>query len=55
MKKCLPSCKDCGENNSILMQVSSWAVILFLCINCYNVKYLKETQNEIKYVKKEKH
>jgi hypothetical protein len=54
MKKCLSSCADCGEDNSILTQVSSGLEIIFLCSDCYNLKYLKEVQNEIRYVEKEK-
>ena len=54
MKKCLSSCVDCGEDNSILTQVSSGPEVIFLCSDCYNLKYLKEVQNEIRYVEKEK-
>ena len=50
MKKNLSSCADCNESNSILTQVSSGPEIIFLCSDCYNLKYLKEIQNEIKYV-----
>jgi len=52
MKKCLSSCADCGEDSSILMQVSSGPEVIFLCSDCYNLKYSKEVQNEISYVKK---
>jgi len=54
MKKCLSGCADCGEDNSILTQVSSGPEVIFLCSDCYNLKYSKEIQNEIRYVKKEK-
>ena len=54
MKKCLSSCADCGEDNSILTQVSSGLEIIFLCSDCYKLKYSKEVQNEIIYVEKEK-
>tara|TARA_B100000780_G_C20672024_1_gene267477 strand:- start:150 stop:317 length:168 start_codon:yes stop_codon:yes gene_type:complete len=54
MKKNLSSCKDCGEENSILTQVSSGPEIIFLCSDCYNHKYTNEVQNEIMYVEKEK-
>ena len=53
MKKCLSSCADCGVDNSILTQVSSGLEIIFLCSDCYNLKYSKEVQNEIRYVEKE--
>ena len=53
MKKNLPSCDDCGDNNSILSQVSSGPDAILLCSDCYNLKYLKEKQSEINYVKKE--
>jgi len=54
MKKCLSSCADCGEDNSILTQVSSGPEVIFLCSDCYNLKYSKEVQNEIRYAEKEK-
>ena len=54
MKKRLSSCVDCGEDNTILTQISSGPEVIFLCSDCYNLKYLKEVQNEIRYVEKEK-
>jgi len=54
MKKRLSSCVDCGEDNTILTQISSGPEVIFLCSDCYNLKYLKEVQNEIIYVEKEK-
>ena len=54
MKKRLSTCIDCGEDNSILTQVSSGPEVIFLCSDCYNLKYSKEVQNEIRYVEKEK-
>ena len=54
MKKYLSNCSDCGEDNTILTQVSSGPEIIFLCSDCYNLKYSKEVKNEIKYVEKEK-
>jgi len=54
MKKILSSCTDCGEDISILTQVSSGPEIILLCSDCYNLKYLKEVQNEIMHVEKEK-
>ena len=53
MKKQLSSCAECGEDNSILTQISSTVEIIFLCSDCYNLKYLKEGQSEISYVEKE--
>ena len=53
MKKLLSSCADCGEDNSILTQVSSGLEIIFLCSDCYKLKYSKEIQNEITYVEEE--
>ena len=52
MKKNLSSCADCGEDNSILTQVSSGPELIFLCSDCYNLKYSKEIQNKIRYYKK---
>ena len=54
MIKRLSSCANCGEDSSLLTQVSSGPEIIFLCSDCYNLKYSKEMKNEIKYVEKEK-
>jgi hypothetical protein len=54
MKKTLSSCAECGEDNSILTQVSSGPKVIFLCSDCHNLKYSKEVQNEIGYVEKKK-
>ncbi len=54
MKKCLHSCANCAEDNSILIQVSSGVEVIFLCSDCYNLKYSKEVESEIKYIEKEK-
>ena len=48
-KKNLSRCADCGDNNSILTQVSSGPEVILLCSDCYNLKYLKEVQSEIIY------
>ena len=53
MKKCLSICIDCGEDSMILMQVSSGPETIFLCSDCYNIKYSNELKNEIRYVKKQ--
>ena len=39
MKKTLSSCYECGENKSILTQVSCLAEIVYLCSDCYKDKY----------------
>ena len=66
MKKRLSGCTDCGDDNSILTQVSSGPDnsiltqvssgpdVILLCTDCFNLKYSKEIQNEISYDKKEK-
>ena len=54
MTKRLSVCIDCGEDTSILTQVSSGPEAVLLCSDCYNLKYSKDVKNEIKYVKKEK-
>ena len=54
MKKQLLSCCDCGDDTSILTQVSSGPEVILLCTDCYNSKYSKEIQNEISYDEKEK-
>jgi len=52
MNKFLSICANCGEDNQILTQVSSGPEVIFLCNDCYNLKYLDEVQKEIKYVEK---
>ena len=47
MKKNPTSCQECGENNSILTQVSNTVEILYLCSDCYKDKYSEETGNQI--------
>ena len=47
MKKFLPSCAVCGENKSILTQVSSTLEIIYLCSDCYKEKYSEELINQI--------
>ena len=42
MKKSLSSCEDCGDNTSILTQVSTGPEVVLLCSDCYNIKYSKE-------------
>tara|TARA_B100000780_G_C21079955_1_gene434839 strand:- start:282 stop:449 length:168 start_codon:yes stop_codon:yes gene_type:complete len=54
MKKNLSTCIDCGDDNSILIQVSSGPEVMMLCKECYNLKYLNEVQNEINHIEKEK-
>ena len=54
MKKKLVSCSDCGDDTSILTQVSSGPEVILLCTDCYNLKYSKEIQNQISYDEKEK-
>ena len=54
MKKRLFSCADCGDDVSILTQVSSGPGAILLCSDCYNLKYFNEIQNEISYNEKEK-
>ena len=54
MKKSLSRCENCGEDNSILTQVSSGPEAILLCGDCYILKYSKEAQNEISYDEEEK-
>ena len=54
MKKILSKCSNCDEDNPMLTQVSAGPEIIFLCNDCYNLKYSKEAKNEIKYVQEEK-
>ena len=54
MKKHLPSCLECGDNTSILTQVSGGPEVALLCANCYSLKYSKESQSEIDHNDEEK-
>ena len=47
MKKTLSNCNECGENKSILTQVSSTIEIIYLCSDCYKEKYSEESRNQI--------
>ena len=47
MKKSPSSCAECGENKSILTQVSSTVEIIYLCSDCYKDRYSNEFQNQI--------
>jgi hypothetical protein len=47
MKKILSSCSECGENKTILTQVSSTVEIIYLCNDCYKDKYFEEELNQI--------
>ena len=51
MKKIPSSCEECGENKSILTQVSTGPEVVLLCSDCYNLRYSKEIQNAIGNVK----
>ena len=53
MKKYLLSYTNCGDDTSILTQVSSGPEVIMLCSDCYKLKYSKEEQNVINYDKKE--
>jgi len=53
MKKRLSSCLECGDNTSILTQVSSGPEMALLCANCYSLKYSKENQSEIDHNEEE--
>ena len=54
MKKTLSSCAECGEDKSILTQVSCTVEVIYLCIDCYILNKSKEINNEISYAEEEK-
>ena len=54
MKKQISTCADCGEDNSILTQVSSGPDVIHICIDCYILNKSKEINNEISYAQEEK-
>ena len=47
MKKILSSCAECGEDISILTQVSCTVEVIYLCSYCYKSKYSEEAHKEI--------
>lgn len=47
MKKILSNCNECGENKTILTQVSCLVEIIYLCSDCYKDKYTEEVREEI--------
>ena len=47
MKKIPSSCSECGENKTILTQVSHTVEIIYLCNECYKDKYSEEILNQI--------
>ena len=53
MKKNLSRCEDCGEDNSILTQISSGPQPKLLCSDCYKLRYSNEIQNKINHSEKE--
>ena len=46
MKK-IPSCDECGEDDTILTQVSNFSDIQYLCSDCYKSKHLEDSSNKI--------
>ena len=47
MTKKIPSCDECGENDTILTQVSNFSDIKYLCTDCYQSKYIEDNSNKI--------
>ena len=47
MKKNPCSCQECGENKTVLTQVSNTVEIIYLCSDCYQDKYSEEARNQI--------
>ena len=54
MKKFLSGCLECGDDTSILTQVSGSPEVVLLCADCYNLKYSHEGQKEIDYNEEDK-
>ena len=46
MKK-IPSCDECGENDTILTQISNFSDIKYLCSDCYQSKYHEDNSNKV--------
>ena len=47
MKKNQYSCQECGDNKTVLTQVSNTVEIIYLCSDCYKEKYSEEVRNQI--------
>jgi len=47
MKKIRYSCDDCGDDKSILTQVSCTVEVTYLCSDCHKSKYSEEVHEEI--------
>jgi hypothetical protein len=45
--KQIPICDECGQNDTILTQVSNFSDIKYLCSDCYQAKYLEDNSNKI--------
>ena len=52
MKKSLSGFTECGDDTTILTQVSSGPEVILLCTDCYNLKHSNEIQNHIGYYEK---
>ena len=46
MKK-IPCCDECGENDTILTQISNFSDIKYICAACHQLKYLEDGPNKI--------
>ena len=46
MKK-IPSCDECGENDTILTQISNFSDIKYLCSDCHQLKNLEDNSNKV--------
>ena len=45
--KQIPICDECGQNDTILTQVSNFSDIKYLCSDCYQFKYREDNSNKI--------
>ena len=46
MKK-IPICDECGENDTILTQISNFSDIKYLCSDCHQLKNLEDNSNKV--------
>ena len=46
MKK-IPSCDECGDNETILTQVSNFSDIKYLCSDCHQLRNLEDNSNKV--------
>jgi hypothetical protein len=45
--KLLPKCSECGESKALLTEVGGTLEVLYMCNDCYKLKYSDDERKEI--------